>query len=200
MRQGFAGVMLKQGNNLHNRSQNHPKWRKRCKKSRSSLKIILIILLNCWGMVHYECIPGGQEVTQELSVTVFTVSARSTAKGMTGTLAETQLVSSLWQHCHAHGDVHPEVSHKRQNSSGSTAILQSWSLSRRLFQFLNVKVSLKGHQLESVEEIQEKLLELWIQIFSKLCMECLKQWKHLWNFIQSVQYKAEPPQSIQTCL
>jgi Transposase. len=70
MRQGFAGVMLKQGNNLHNRSQNHPKWRKRCKKSRSSLKIILIILLNCWGMVHYECIPRGQEVTQELSVTV----------------------------------------------------------------------------------------------------------------------------------
>ena len=42
-----------------------PNKEKKCKKSRSSLKTVLIILFNYWGMVHYECIPRGQKVTQE---------------------------------------------------------------------------------------------------------------------------------------
>lgn len=68
MRHGWCDINTKQHSLTEVRII--PNKEKKCKKSRSSLKTVLIILFNYWGMVHYECIPRGQKVTQELSVTV----------------------------------------------------------------------------------------------------------------------------------
>jgi len=70
----------------------------------------------------------------------------------------------------------------RQTSSGSTAILQTWSLAGTLlFLFPKLKACLKECQFGCVEEIHENMLKELIQISSKSRTECSVNWKHHWN-------------------
>lgn len=69
-----------------------------------------------------------------------------------------------------------------QTSSGSTAILQTWSLAGTLlFLFPKLRACLKECQFGWVEEIQQKMLKELIQISSKSCTECSVNWKYRWN-------------------
>jgi hypothetical protein len=58
-----------------------------------------------------------------------------------------------------HSALCPVVACKKQNTNGSAAILQPCLLSSRHFAFPKMENVLKGHQFESLQQIQENTLQ-----------------------------------------
>jgi hypothetical protein len=50
-----------------------------------------------------------------------------------------------------------------------------------LFSFQKVKMALKGHHLESTEDIQISLTRILNDIPQYAFQECYKQWQHRWK-------------------
>jgi hypothetical protein len=80
-------------------------------------------------------------------------------------LAETQLVTSLHEHFHAHGTLPPKVSNIKHNFSSSYSPDLFPAV---FFLFLKLKVSVKGHQFGFAEKIHEQKMPQQPKSFSKI--------------------------------
>jgi hypothetical protein len=99
------------------------------------------------------------------------MSTRGIATETTRTLVDTRLVSLPQQFFHAHSTILPEVSPRKLNSSPDL-------FPADFLLFLELEACLKGHLLESVEEMQEQMIEQLSQISLQSYIECWKKWKH----------------------
>lgn len=138
----MSTVMLKHNNTLYNGNQNHSQnWKKQDGAD--------------WTWRSFCCF--GIEILCTMSSFLrvpdcFTSPTKDSAQQMTGTLAGTRVVYSPQPFC-THSALCAEVYSEKQNSSDSTATLQLWSLSSRLFRFPNLAASIKECRYDSIEEI-----------------------------------------------
>lgn len=162
------------------KSANSPRPKK-CRQVRSSIKVMLIVFFDFYGLVHYEFVPKGQTVNQ-----VFYKQVLERLREKVRRKRPEAWKSKSWILHHDNAPAHSALSVREFLASKNIPVVPHPPYSPDLapcdfFLFPRLKTTLKGQRFEDVNETIRNATEELKAITLEEIQRCFQKWQQRWD-------------------